>query len=111
MCGPVYIIIFPTSLLILADEEYRKAPLHVTLTPLNKTTPLLEWNNPNIYDNNTYEVVLSIDQNYQETVELHVIGSSVLLNLEGQECQPFQVNISIPDNNVIITGSLLIGNI
>ena len=91
------------------DREHREVPLNVTITPQNKTTLLVEWVNPPIYDNITYEFVLSVGQNYQETVE--VMGSSVEINLEEQECQPFQINISMPGNcdDVVVMGSLLIG--
>jgi hypothetical protein len=94
--------------LIVVDEQHGKVPLNVTLTPLNKTTLLVEWEDLPIYENITYEFALSIGQDYQETVE--VTGALLLLNLEDQECQPFQVNISMPGNcdDVVITGSLLI---
>ena len=96
-------------IIVFIDEQHGKVPLNVTLTPLNKTTLLVEWEDLPIYENITYEFALSIGQDYQETVE--VTGSSLLLNLEDQECQPFQVNISMPGNcdDVVITGSLLIG--
>lgn len=83
----------------------------VTVLPINKTTLLLEWEDPSIYGNavHVYKVALSLDAGYQEMMELK--ESSVELNLEGKECIPFQVNISMPGNcdDVIVMGSLLIG--
>ena len=91
------------------DEEHGQVPLDVTIAPLNKTTLLVEWDNIPNYVNMRYEFALSIGQDYQETLE--VTGSSLVLDLEEQECQPFQIKISMPGNcdDLVMTGSLLIG--
>ena len=70
----------------------------------------MEWEDPSIYDYivHVYDVVLSLDNDYQEVMELN--EPSVELYLDGKECLPFQVNISMPGScdDVIVVGSLLI---
>ena len=71
---------------------------------------MLEWEDPSIYEyiEHVYKVGLSLEKDYQEVMELN--EPSVELNLDGKECMPFQVNISMPGNcdDVIVVGSLLI---
>lgn len=97
------------SCIYYADDNHQQVPLDIATFPINKTTLFLEWENPPIYNNITFTVVISVDEDFQEPTELR--ESFLLLNLAGKECQPFQVNISMPGNcnDAIVTGSLLIG--
>ena len=76
--------------------------------PVDKTSLLLKWEQLPILNSITYTVVISTGEEH-EIVEL--TESSLLLDLEGKECQPFQVTISMPGfcANVTVTGSLLVG--
>ena len=99
-----------------ADELHRQVPLQLPITPIivNQTTLRLEWEEPPILminDNITlrYQIMESIGQNYQQLLETE--ETSVELNFDGQECQPFLVNISMPGNcdSVTVMGMTLIG--
>ena len=86
-------------------------PLNVTAIPVSKTSLLLEWGDPLIPISFDYTVTLTLGQ--EEGVIYDISQPSLLLNLEGLECEPFEVTISMPGNCEAITveGSLLVGKI
>ena len=83
-------------------------PLLLTATPLTETSLLLDWDDPFIFGNTSYEVVLTVGE---DKVMLTTTVSSVELELEGNECQPFQVAVSMPGTctPATLNGSLLLG--
>ena len=86
-------------------------PLNVTAIPVSKTSLLLEWGDPLIPIYFNYTVTVTLGQ--EEGVIYDIFQPALLLNLEGLECEPFEVTISMPGNCEAITveGSLLVGKI
>ena len=82
--------------------------INVTVDPLDKYSLLLQWDDLFVTGNTTYTVVLTVGQD-QKT--MNTSEPSVLLELEGSECQPFNVSISLPGNcrPATFTGTFLVG--
>ena len=82
--------------------------INVTVDPLDKYSLLLQWDDLFVTGNTTYTVVLTVGQD-QKT--MNTSEPSVLLELEGSECQPFNVSISLPGNcrPATVTGTFLVG--
>ena len=82
--------------------------INVTVDPLDKYSLLLQWDDLFVTGNTTYTVVLTVGQD-QKT--MNTSEPSVLLELKGSECQPFNVSISLPGNcrPATFTGTFLVG--
>ena len=94
-----------TMIIAYADENEPEVPLDVYISIMTKTSLLIDWDAPPVLGSDIeFEALLN-------GKELEVTGTSLLLDLEGQECQPFKVSISMPGNceDFIVEGSLLRG--
>ena len=94
--------------IIIAEESDTRVPLILTAAPETKTSLLLEWEDPFRIGNTTYEVVVTVGQ---ERMTWTTNVSSWEVGLEGSDCQPFQVSVSMPGTctPATLNGSLLLG--
>lgn len=86
-------------------------PLNVAVTLASKTSLSLNWEDSLILFYFNYTATVTIEQG-EETV-FTLSQPSLLLDLEGWECEPFHIAISMPGNckPTVVEGSLLVGKI
>ena len=92
----------------IAEESDTRVPLILTAAPGTKTSLFLKWEDPFLIGNTTYEVVVTVGQ---EIMTWTTNASSWEVGLEGSDCQPFQVSVSMPGTctPATLNGSLLLG--
>ena len=92
-----------------ADSSGSQAPLDLEVRPLTKTSLLLDWTDPFMIGNTTFTV--SVTVGLQQVMEEMLMETSVAVGLEGSECQPFHVSVSVPGNcpPATFNGSFLVG--
>ena len=85
-------------------------PLSITAAKHTKSSLFVEWIDPFNVTYGSYEVVLTVGNETRAWIE----NTPFLeLDLEGRECQPFNISISVPGNcdPDTLTGSLLVGEL
>lgn len=107
--GMLTSLYYAMKVLCFTGNEDPGVPLTITATPYSKTSLLLEWNDPFLYGNTTYTVVVRFGDG--EVMTMETSDAAAVMEFEGKECQSFQANVSMPGNCYpsILTGTVFVG--